>query len=81
VGKGGRVRTVPVTDWVKSEVNTRTKEADVWSGPILGAINKLAPCLCPQAGEELEQIQFLLGYVSVQTTERYLDANNVCETS
>jgi integrase len=28
--------------------------------------------LCHQAGGELEQIQFLLGYVSVQTTERYL---------
>jgi integrase len=28
--------------------------------------------LCHSAGGELEQIQFLLGYVSVQTTERYL---------
>jgi hypothetical protein len=28
--------------------------------------------LCHQAGGELEQIQFLLGRVSVQTTERYL---------
>jgi hypothetical protein len=33
-----------------------------------------APCarLCHGAGGELEQIQFLLGHVSVQTTEKYL---------
>ncbi|MBV9888064.1 MAG: tyrosine-type recombinase/integrase [Acidobacteria bacterium] len=43
-------------------------------------IEKLAPhdlrrtCarLCHQAGGELDQIQFLLGHVSMQTTERYL---------
>ena len=28
--------------------------------------------LCHEAGGEREQIQFLLGHVSVQTTERYL---------
>jgi site-specific recombinase XerD len=43
-------------------------------------IDKLAPhdlrrtCarLCHQTGDELDQIQFLLGHVSLQTTERYL---------
>ena len=46
----------------------------------LVAIEKVAPhdlrrtCarLCQVAGGKLEQIQFLLGHVSVQTTERYL---------
>lgn len=28
--------------------------------------------LCHEAGGELKQIQFLLGHVSVQTTEKYL---------
>jgi Phage integrase family len=44
------------------------------------AIDKLAPHdlrrtrarLCHLAGGELDQIQFLLGHVSIQTTERYL---------
>jgi hypothetical protein len=36
------------------------------------ALRKTCARLCYAAGGELEQIQFLLGHVSVQTTERYL---------
>jgi integrase len=44
------------------------------------AVAKLAPrdcrrtcaCLCHASGGELDQIQFLLGHVYVETTERYL---------
>jgi site-specific recombinase XerD len=63
---------------------THMTEKVVWHvvkqyGQQLG-ISKLAPhdlrrsCarLCHGAGGELEQIQFLLGHVSVQTTEKYL---------
>jgi integrase len=34
--------------------------------------------LCHIAGCELEQIQFLLGHVSVQTTENTSDADSAC---
>jgi hypothetical protein len=34
--------------------------------------------LCHAAGGEMEQIQFLLGHVSVQTTEKYLGSSSDC---
>jgi site-specific recombinase XerD len=109
VGKGGHVRTVPVPDWVRSELDDWLGAAAVDQGRLFRRVNKvgkawgegitektiwdivkesaktvgvakLAPhdlrrtCarLCHASGGELEQIQFLLGHVSVQTTERYL---------
>ena len=109
MGKGGHVRTVPVPDWVRSELEVWLNAAGIDRGRLFRRVNKvgkawgegmtvkavwhivkesariigvakLAPhdlrrtCarLCHASGGELEQIQFLLGHVSVQTTERYL---------
>jgi integrase len=109
VGKGGHVRTVPVPDWVRTELDDWLAAAGIDRGKLFRRVNKvgrtwgdgmtvkavwqivkesanrigvakLAPhdlrrtCarLCHASEGELEQIQFLLGHVSVQTTERYL---------
>jgi site-specific recombinase XerD len=109
VGKGGHVRTVPMPEWVRNELNDWLLAAAIDRGKLFRRVNKvgrawgegitekavwhivkesaktvgiaqLAPhdlrrtCarLCHASGGELEQIQFLLGHVSVQTTERYL---------
>ena len=73
--------------WVKKSGNvwgTGVTEKVIWAVvrecAAKAGIAKLAPhdlrrtCarLCHVAGGELEQIQFLLGHVSVQTTEQYL---------
>ena len=109
IGKGRRLRTVPMPSWCKELVDTWLRHSGVSDGKVFrrvlkggilqgpgvtanvvwyavkrcaghAGINNLAPhdlrrtCarLCHVCGGELEQIQFLLGHASVQTTERYI---------
>jgi len=109
IGKGARIRTVPVPWWAKELVDAWLRHSGVSDGKLFrqvlkgemlkaagvtanvvwyavkrcaeqAGINNLAPhdlrrtCarLCHGSGGELEQIQFLLGHASVQTTERYI---------
>jgi site-specific recombinase XerD len=72
IGETGRVRGLGFTAKVIWSI---VREAASSCG--IGAIaphdlRRTCARLCHQSGGELEQIQFVLGHVSVQTTERYL---------
>lgn len=72
IGKTGKVQGCGITAKVIWSI---VREAAMNCG--IGAIaphdlRRTCARLCHQNGGELEQIQFLLGHVSVQTTERYL---------
>ena len=71
VGKGGKVGET-LSDWaIWSVVTEAAKEIGIER---FGAHDLRRTCakLCRKAGGDLEQIKFLLGHSSIQTTERYL---------
>ena len=109
IGKGRRLRTVPVPSWSKQLLDAWLRHSGVSQGSVFRRVSKmgkrqeagvtanvvwyavkrcahqagianLAPhdlrrtCarLCHDCSGELEQIRFLLGHASVQTTERYI---------
>ncbi len=71
IRKGGEVGT-SLTDWaIWSVVEQSAKQIGIER---FGAHDLRRTCakLCRKAGGDLEQIKFLLGHSSIQTTERYL---------
>jgi integrase len=72
IRKGGKIDGENLTDWaVWSVVEQAAKQIGIER---FGAHDLRRTCakLCRNAGGNIEQIKFLLGHSSIQTTERYL---------
>ena len=72
VSKSGKVNRDTLSDWaVWSVVEQSSKQIGIEH---FGAHDLRRTCakLCRKNGGDLEQIKFLLGHSSIQTTERYL---------
>ena len=75
VSKGGKVQGDSLSDWaIWSVVEQAAKQIGIER---FGAHDLRRTCakLCRKAGGDLEQIKFLLGHSSIQTTERYLGSD------
>ena len=72
INKAGRVWGDGMSDKVLWEI-VRNAAQTAGIGPLAPHdLRRTCARLCHLAGGELDQIQFLLGHVSIQTTERYL---------
>ena len=81
VSKSGKVHGDGLSDWaVWSIVEQAAKEIGIEK---FGAHDLRRTCakLCRKAGGDLEQIKFLLGHSSIQTTERYLGSEQEIATA
>jgi integrase len=81
VTKGGKPKGDGLSDWaVWSVVEQSAKEIGVER---FGAHDLRRTCakLCRKAGGDLEQIKFLLGHSSIQTTERYLGSEQELQSA
>ncbi|MGI9070409.1 MAG: tyrosine-type recombinase/integrase, partial [Bryobacteraceae bacterium] len=72
INKAGRIPPHGFTPKVIWEVVKRAASGCGLSNVAPHDLRRTCARLCHLAGGELEQIQFLLSHVSVQTTERYL---------
>ncbi len=72
IRKGGKRVGEALSDWAVWDVVQ--KSAHEIGIERFGAhdLRRTCPKLCRKAGGDLEQIKFLLGHSSIQTTERYL---------
>jgi site-specific recombinase XerD len=81
VTKSGKPKGEGLSDWaVWSVVEQAAKEIGVER---FGAHDLRRTCakLCRKAGGDLEQIKFLLGHSSIQTTERYLGSEQELQSA
>jgi integrase len=78
VSKSGRVNRDSLSDWaVWAVVEQSSKQIGIER---LGAdLRRTCAKLCRKNGGDLEQIKFLLGHSSIQTTERYLGSEQDIE--
>jgi len=79
VSKSGEVNRDTLSDWaVWSVVEQSSKQIGIER---FGAHDRRRICakLCRKNGGDLEPIKFLLGHSSIQTTERYLGAEQEVE--
>lgn len=81
VSKNGKVQGDGLSDWsVWSVVEQAAKEIGIERFGVHD-LRRTCAKLCRKAGGDLEQIKFLLGHSSTQTTERYLGSEQELQTA